>query len=340
MKNKKIYTFLFAALLALRLSAPAGAASAGDLLVPVGQAVGIHLTCDGAMVSGLAEIQHRVRRGVPGQGRGPPLRRQDRGGLRRERAFRRGFFGKGEGFFRRGNLPSRGPGRQDAGNVRNAPAGIRAGSWGCGCETASRASAPLPIMTRRRGRSARWATGSACRRARGCCPFPGARFCPERVSDVVPGRRGEPGELCGLPTGEDALGVVASNTPRASSARPRRPWAAGRRCRWLRRGIRPGKAVILSTIDESGPREFDAEILRIDGLGAGTRQLTVAVTDPALLSATGGASCRECPARPFCKTASWWAPSPMCSSATPLKDTASPWKICSAPPENGNRRRP
>ena len=52
--------------------------------------------------------------------------------------------------------------------------------------------------------------------------------------------------------------------------------------------IRPGKARILTTVDGGGPREYDAEILRVDLFAGQSRQLTIAITDPELLTATGG----------------------------------------------------
>ena len=54
------------------------------------------------------------------------------------------------------------------------------------------------------------------------------------------------------------------------------------------REIHPGEARILATVDGAGPREYAAEIVRVDRSGGVTRQLTIAVTDPALLQVTGG----------------------------------------------------
>ena len=52
--------------------------------------------------------------------------------------------------------------------------------------------------------------------------------------------------------------------------------------------IRLGPATILATVDEEGPREFDAQITRIVRAGVPTRQLTLVVTDPELLRLAGG----------------------------------------------------
>jgi len=289
MKNKKIYTFLFAALLALRLSAPAGAASAGDLLVPVGQAVGIHLTCDGAMVSGLAEINTESGAVCPARDAG--LRSGDRIVAVNGESVHSGedFLEKAKDFS--GGEISLRVVRDDRTlemfvTPRLGPQGWQLGLW---LRDGIQGIGTVTYYDPSKGTFGALGHGVSLPESQGLLPLSGGEILPERVSDVVPGRRGEPGELCGLPTGEDALGVVASNTPQGIFGAAKAPLGGRAAVPVASDGeIRPGKAVILSTIDESGPREFDAEILRIDGLGAGTRQLTVAVTDPALLSATGG----------------------------------------------------
>ena len=109
------------------------------------------------------------------------------------------------------------------------------------------------------------------------------------VEDVGPGRRGEPGELLGASDADRVLGTVEANTPQGIFGLAREPMSRRAALPVAEdREIRPGKASIVTTVDAEGPREFDAEILRVDLSAADARQLTIAVTDPELLSATGG----------------------------------------------------
>jgi len=108
------------------------------------------------------------------------------------------------------------------------------------------------------------------------------------VGAVIPGSRGTPGELQGVPGG-GVVGSIARNTPcgifglatEPLSTAPAVPVAAGSE-------VLLGPAQILSTVGPAGPAAYDIEISRITRGGDGTRQLTITVTDPALLSITGG----------------------------------------------------
>ena len=109
------------------------------------------------------------------------------------------------------------------------------------------------------------------------------------VEDVIPGQKGEPGELRGVPDGERVLGSVDANTPQGIFGTARGPLGAAEPLPVASDSeIRTGKARIVTTVDSDGPREFDAEIVRIDLSAGDARQLTISVTDPELLSATGG----------------------------------------------------
>ena len=109
------------------------------------------------------------------------------------------------------------------------------------------------------------------------------------VEDVVPGQKGEPGELLGVPDGEEVLGSVEANTPQGIFGTARRPLSDRKALPVAADSeIRTGRATIVTTVDDDGPREYEAEIVRVDLSAGDARQLTIAVTDPALLSATGG----------------------------------------------------
>ena len=106
---------------------------------------------------------------------------------------------------------------------------------------------------------------------------------------MLPGRSGEPGELCGVPDGSRVLGAVEQNTAQgifgtASAAladAAALPVADDSQ-------IHVGPAAIIATVDEGGPRRFGVEIVRVDRSGGDTRQLTLEVPDPARLAVTGG----------------------------------------------------
>ena len=109
------------------------------------------------------------------------------------------------------------------------------------------------------------------------------------VEDVVPGRKGESGELRGVPDADRVLGAVEANTAQGIFGSAAEPLSAAAPLPVASDSeIRTGKARIVATVDEGGPREFDAEIVRVDLSAADARQLTISVTDPELLSATGG----------------------------------------------------
>ena len=94
---------------------------------------------------------------------------------------------------------------------------------------------------------------------------------------------------CVIPEPDEVLGAVEENSPRgifgqadaALGPREALPVAEDR-------DIRLGPVTILSTVGPEGPREYAAEITRIARDGSDTRQLTLTVTDPALLEITGG----------------------------------------------------
>ena len=122
----------------------------------------------------------------------------------------------------------------------------------------------------------------------GLLPLSEGQITDAEVVDVLPGQRGEPGELCGVPR-QPVLGTVEENTPQgifgragaAFNVREAVPVASDSE-------IHPGPAVILSTVDCDGPREFTVEIVRVDRSGNQARQIVLCVTDPALLDKTGG----------------------------------------------------
>ena len=112
------------------------------------------------------------------------------------------------------------------------------------------------------------------------------------VVDVTPSVQGKPGELTGdFIFRPSAVGTVARNTVRGifgiaqgtkSALYPDGLPAA------QRGEVHPGPATLLTTVDGDGVKEYDCEIVRLNDLGGDGRSLVIRVTDPDLLSVTGG----------------------------------------------------
>ncbi len=109
-----------------------------------------------------------------------------------------------------------------------------------------------------------------------------------RVLSVRRGKTGAPGQLMGALSGAEPIGTLAKNTPcgifgscSGFSGQPI-PTAEPKE-------IHTGSAVILSTVGGSTPREYSVEILKIyPNASQEGRNLLLKITDPQLLSTTGG----------------------------------------------------
>ena len=109
------------------------------------------------------------------------------------------------------------------------------------------------------------------------------------VLSVRKGRCGEPGQLKGNADTATTLGWLLKNTPQGVFGITNMPWQGEAIPTADYGDIRPGQAAIRSNVQGNAVREYSVEILKIyprdrtDG-----RNFLIKVTDPALLSATGG----------------------------------------------------
>lgn len=121
-------------------------------------------------------------------------------------------------------------------------------------------------------------------------PLDAGELCRARIVDVMPGKSGAPGELCGCFEPEAVVGSVAENTGcgifgimngafRCSG--PALPVADGGE-------VRPGAATILSCVEGQTVEEYEVEICPAGIVAGEGRDLLVRVTDPELLALTGG----------------------------------------------------
>ena len=109
------------------------------------------------------------------------------------------------------------------------------------------------------------------------------------ILSVTKGKCGDPGQLKGSADTGNICGTLLRNTPQGVFGTTDRGWpgtglpAAGYN------EIKTGPAVILSSVDNGGPREYSVEILKIYPEDrSDCRNLLLRVTDPDLLAATGG----------------------------------------------------
>ncbi len=116
-------------------------------------------------------------------------------------------------------------------------------------------------------------------------PISGGSICDATVSDVKRGERGEAGELHGSYDASNAIGTVDENTPHgifgtSSGGFDGEPVPVASPDE-----ISDGPAVILANVSGDEVREYGVEISRD---AANSERLLITVTDPELISATGG----------------------------------------------------
>ncbi len=121
-------------------------------------------------------------------------------------------------------------------------------------------------------------------------PVEDGSVCRARIVDVKPGKAGEPGELAGSFSVADEIGRIRENTvygifgtmERSSGGRHAPvPVAAPEE-------VESGPATILACVSGGEAKEYDVEIARAGFAAGDGRDLTVHVTDPELIAATGG----------------------------------------------------
>ena len=109
------------------------------------------------------------------------------------------------------------------------------------------------------------------------------------IHSVDKGRCGEPGQLKGSADPSGKCGILLRNTPQGVFGTTSRGWTGQAIPTAAYDEIKTGSAVIVSTVDGSGPREYSVEILKIYPEDrSDCRNLLLRVTDPKLLAATGG----------------------------------------------------
>ena len=109
------------------------------------------------------------------------------------------------------------------------------------------------------------------------------------IYDVVKGKEGCAGELCGTITANSDIGTLSENTEAGVFGKLDEPVNGKAIPVAYRQEIHTGPAKILATIDENGAQEYDIEILRMNFFDPeGSKGMLIRITDSKLLEKTGG----------------------------------------------------
>ena len=104
---------------------------------------------------------------------------------------------------------------------------------------------------------------------------------------VKKGKAGTPGQLMGTLKSDSCIGTVEKNTCQGIFGKADTPWQGQVLPVCPASDIKTGDATIRSTVAGNGVQEYSVEIIKIYP-SDDTRNLLLKVTDPELLSATGG----------------------------------------------------
>ncbi len=107
------------------------------------------------------------------------------------------------------------------------------------------------------------------------------------ITGTKVGEKGDPGELLGVLRGKE-LGQVTTNTDTGLYGTATTEFQGISYPVALKNEIQVGKAQILSTVRGNTPKAYTVEITKINNNLTENRNLCIQVTDPELLSATGG----------------------------------------------------
>ena len=112
---------------------------------------------------------------------------------------------------------------------------------------------------------------------------------PAVVSSIKKGKSGDPGQLIGTLDATAPIGTLYKNTPQGVFGKTDTGWQGEKLPIGQAEQIHTGAATIRSTVAGEQVQEYSVEILKIyPNTRANNRNMLLRVTDPELLSATGG----------------------------------------------------
>ncbi|MCI1982642.1 MAG: SpoIVB peptidase [Oscillospiraceae bacterium] len=109
------------------------------------------------------------------------------------------------------------------------------------------------------------------------------------INGITKGQRGTPGELHGYFSSDNAMGSLSANVACGVFGRLNRSIQGTAVKIGMKQDVKPGAVKILTTIQGSAPQYYDAQIERINYRDdVQSKNIVLHVTDPKLLSQTGG----------------------------------------------------
>ena len=109
------------------------------------------------------------------------------------------------------------------------------------------------------------------------------------VDAIKKGKSGDPGQLLGTVTDPEPIAALSRNTIQGVFGKTQQPFPGDALPTGAVSEISTGPAIIRSTIQNGSVQEYSVEILKIyPHSGSDGRNMLLKVTDPRLLSTTGG----------------------------------------------------
>lgn len=123
----------------------------------------------------------------------------------------------------------------------------------------------------------------------GAVPLKEGEITTAEIYDVIKGKEGSAGELCGAILPNSDIGELSGNTAAGVFGRLSETIEGATVPVAFRQEVKTGAATILTTIDGGSPREYSIEIERINLLDlTGSKGMVIKITDSGLLEKTGG----------------------------------------------------
>lgn len=110
-----------------------------------------------------------------------------------------------------------------------------------------------------------------------------------QIYDIIPGKEGCAGELCGIILPNSDIGEISENSSSGVYGRLYEPLSGETVPIAFRQEVQAGPATVITTLDGSTPKEYSVEIERINLLDLnGSKAMVIKITDSELLEKTGG----------------------------------------------------
>ncbi|MDE7230617.1 MAG: SpoIVB peptidase [Oscillospiraceae bacterium] len=110
-----------------------------------------------------------------------------------------------------------------------------------------------------------------------------------QIYDIIPGREGCAGELCGIILPNSDIGTISGNSSSGVFGKLEEPLSGEPIPVAFRQEVQTGTATVITTIEGSTPKEYSIEIERINLLDLnGSKAMVIRITDSELLEKTGG----------------------------------------------------